>query len=83
MKFLDHCVRLDTKTYHRLNESTKIFFNLPCRVGYQGTPQKDFANKMSPIEVEYCKKEMAEILERRLIEPSCSPWVCTTFYGSH
>jgi hypothetical protein len=35
---------------------------------------------MSPTELEYCKKEIAELLQRKLIENSRSPWACPAFY---
>jgi hypothetical protein len=35
---------------------------------------------MSPTELEYCKKEIQELLERKLIESSRSPWACPAFY---
>jgi hypothetical protein len=36
---------------------------------------------MSPSELEYCKTEIAKLnLNRKLIEPSCSPWASPTFY---
>ena len=35
---------------------------------------------MSPTKVEYCQNEIKELLQRKLIEPSRSPWACPTFY---
>jgi hypothetical protein len=35
---------------------------------------------MSPTECEYCQKEITELLERKLIEISRSPWACPAFY---
>jgi hypothetical protein len=35
---------------------------------------------MSPTEAEYCQNEIKELLQRKLIEPSRSPWACPTLY---
>lgn len=58
----------------------KYFLDIPYKEGFAGTPQKDSATQMSPFEAEYCKREIAKLLQRGLIEPSCSPWACVALY---
>ena len=41
---------------------------------------KASASLMSLIEVEYCKIEIADLLEKGLIEPARSQWACRAFY---
>ena len=36
--------------------------------------------QMIPELLEYCKKEINDLLSKKLIRPSHSPWSCTTFY---
>ena len=35
---------------------------------------------MSPKLLEYCKKEINDLLNKKLIRPSYSPWSCVAFY---
>lgn len=35
---------------------------------------------MNPELIEYCKKEIQDLLEKRLIRESKSPWSCAAFY---
>ena len=35
---------------------------------------------MNPELLEYCKKEIQDLLDKKLIRPSHSPWSCATFY---
>jgi hypothetical protein len=58
----------------------KYFVSLPYKEDYIPKPQKASANHMSPTECEYCQKEISELLERKLIEISRSPWACPAFY---
>lgn len=58
----------------------QYFVNLPYKEDYIPRPQKASANHMSPTELEYCKKEIQELLQRKLIENSRSPWACPAFY---
>jgi hypothetical protein len=58
----------------------KYFVDLPYYEGYQDKPHKTSANHMSPSELEYCKQEIQELLNKKLIEPSRSPWACPSFY---
>jgi hypothetical protein len=58
----------------------KYFVDLPYCEGYQDKPQKAFSNHMSPSELEYYKQEIQELIRRKLIEPSRSPWACPAFY---
>ena len=53
-------------------------------------PEKDFYEKqiptkarpiqMNPELLEYCKKEIQDLLDKNLIRPSLSPWSCAAFY---
>ena len=43
-------------------------------------PTKARPIQMSPELLEYCKKEINDILNKKLIRPSHSPWSCTSFY---
>ena len=36
--------------------------------------------QMNPELLEYCKKEINDLLSKKLIRPSHSPWSCATFY---
>jgi hypothetical protein len=58
----------------------QYFVSFPYKEGYAAKPQKASANHMSPTEAEYCQNEIKELLQRKLIEPSRSPWACPTFY---
>ena len=40
---------------------------------------KASARLMSPSEREFCAKEIKDLLEKGLIEPSKSPWACRSF----
>ena len=40
---------------------------------------KASARLMSPSEREFCAKEIKDLLEKGLIEPSKSPWACRAF----
>jgi hypothetical protein len=53
---------------------------MPYKEDYLPKPQKASANHMSPTELEYCKAEITELLQRKLIESSRSPWACPAFY---
>jgi hypothetical protein len=46
----------------------QYFVNLPYKEDYLPKPQKASANSMSPTELEYCKAEIQELLQRKLIE---------------
>jgi len=58
----------------------KYFVELPYCEGYQDKPRKASANHMSPLELEYYKEEIQELLRRKLIDPTHSPWACPAFY---
>lgn len=58
----------------------QYFVNLPYRENYSPRPQKGSANHMSPTELEYCKTEIQDLLNRKLIENNRSPWACPAFY---
>ena len=36
--------------------------------------------QMNPELLEYCKKEIQDLLDKNLIRPSLSPWICAAFY---
>ena len=47
--------------------------------------EKNIPTKACPIQmnvetVEFCKKEISDLLEKKLIRNSKSPWSCSTFY---
>ena len=44
------------------------------------SPTKARPIQMSPELLEYCKKEINDLLSKKLIRPSHSPWSCATFY---
>jgi hypothetical protein len=46
----------------------QYFVSLPYREDYIPRPQKASANHMSPTELEYCKQEINDLLQRKLIE---------------
>jgi len=54
--------------------------DLPYKEDFKGCPQMAAANLMSLAELEYCKKDISELREKKLIEPSRSPWACPAFY---
>jgi hypothetical protein len=58
----------------------KYFVSLPYKEGFIDTSQKASANNISPSEQALCQAEIKQLLERHLIEPCKSPWVCLTFY---
>jgi len=58
----------------------QYFVSLPYKEDYIAKPQKASANHMSSTESEYCQKEISELLDRKLIETSRSPWACPAFY---
>jgi len=58
----------------------QYFVNFPYKENYNPRPQKASANHMSPTELEYCKAEIQDLLNRKLIESSRSPWACPAFY---
>ena len=43
-------------------------------------PTKTRPIQMSPELLEYCKKEISDLLSKKLIRPSHSPWSCVAFY---
>ena len=43
-------------------------------------PTKARPIQMSPELLEYCKKEINDLLSKKLIRPSHSPWSCAAFY---
>ena len=43
-------------------------------------PTKARPIQMSPESLESCKKEINDLLNKKLIRPSHSPWSCATFY---
>ena len=43
-------------------------------------PTKARPIQISPELLEYCKKEINDLLSKKLIRPSHSPWSCATFY---
>ena len=43
-------------------------------------PTKARPIQMSPELLEYCKKEINDLLNKKLIRPSHSPWSCAAFY---
>ncbi|KAK2637710.1 hypothetical protein Ddye_025505 [Dipteronia dyeriana] len=45
-----------------------------------GIPTKDRSIQMSAELVEYCKKEIHDLLAKQLIRPSKPPWSCLAFY---
>ena len=43
-------------------------------------PTKARPIQMNPELLEYCKKEIQDLLDKNLIRPSYSPWSCAAFY---
>ena len=43
-------------------------------------PAKARPIQMNPELLEYCKKEIQDLLDKKLIRPSHSPWSCAAFY---
>ena len=43
-------------------------------------PTKARSIQMNPELLEYCKKEINDLLDKKLIRPSHSPWSCAAFY---
>ena len=56
--------------------------SLPCENFFneKQIPTKARPTQMSPEFLEYCKKEINDLLDKKLIRPSHSPWSCATFY---
>ena len=52
----------------------EIFFN------EKQIPTKARPIQMNPELLEYCKKEIQDLLDKKLIRPSHSPWSCAAFY---
>ncbi|XP_049365194.1 uncharacterized protein LOC125830015, partial [Solanum verrucosum] len=46
----------------------------------ENIPTKSRPYQMNTELVEFCKKEIDNLLQKGLIKPSKSPWSCTTFY---
>ena len=57
----------------------KYFVILPFDPLQKIKPMKASARLMSPSEREFCAKEIKDLLEKGLIEPSKSPWACHDF----
>ena len=43
-------------------------------------PTKARPIQMNPGLLEYCKKEIKDLLDKKLIRPSFFPWSCVVFY---
>ena len=43
-------------------------------------PTKARPIQMNPRLLEYCKKEIKDLLDKKLIRPSFSPWSCVVLY---
>jgi len=54
--------------------------DLPYVDDIQIRPQKASTSLMSPIELDYCQKEIIDLLDKGLIEPAKSPWAYRAFY---
>ena len=54
--------------------SYEIFFN------EKQIPTKTRPIQMNPELLEYCKKEINDLLSKKLIRSSRSPWSCAAFY---
>nr|KYP41501.1 polyprotein [Cajanus cajan] len=51
----------------------------------EGFSEKDIPTKAKPVQLnketlEYCRKEIKQFLDKKLIRPSKSPWSCAAFY---
>ena len=57
----------------------KYFVSLPYDPLQRIKPMKASARIMTPSERAFCEKEIAELLQKGLIEPSKSPWACRAF----
>ena len=57
----------------------KYFVSLPFDPLQKIKPMKASARLMSPSERYFCAKEIKELLEKGLIEPTKSPWACHSF----
>ena len=57
----------------------KYFVSLPFDPLQKIKPMKASTRLMSPSERDFCAKEIKELVEKGLIEPSKSPWACRAF----
>ena len=57
----------------------KYFVSLPFDPLQKIKPMKASARLMSPSERVFCAAEIKDLLAKRLIEPSKSPWACRAF----
>jgi hypothetical protein len=58
----------------------QYFVDLPYDDNFKGTPLSAAAIPMSPEEQKMCREEIQELLDRKLIETSRSPWASPAFY---
>ncbi|KAG5584358.1 hypothetical protein H5410_044792, partial [Solanum commersonii] len=52
----------------------------PNNFSEENIPTKSRPCQMNTELVEFCKKEIDNLLQKDLIKPSKSPWSCTVFY---
>ena len=74
----DVCSDVPNAFWHR----KKHIVNLPYIKDFN---EKNIPTKTRPIQmnaetVEFCKKEISDLLEKKLIRNSKSPWSCSAFY---
>ena len=74
----DVCSDVPNAFWHR----KKHIVNLPYDKDFneKNIPTKACPIQMSAETVEFCKKEIGDLLEKKLIRNSKFPWSCSTFY---
>ena len=75
---IEICSTFPTAFWHRKQHS----FQLPYKKDFN---ERHIPTKARPIQMnkellEYCKKEIQELLDQNLIRKSKSPWSCAAFY---
>ena len=74
----DVCFDIPNAFWHR----KKHIVNLPCVKDFneKNIPTKACRIQMNAETVEFCKKEIHDLLAKKLIRNSKSPWSCVAFY---
>ena len=75
-KLIKHCC---SESLNAFWKREKYFVSLPFDPVQKIKPMKASARLMSPSERAFCAKEIKDLLEKGLIEPSKNPWVCRSF----
>ena len=63
-------------------EKKKHIISLPYEKGFveRNTPTKGRPTQMNSELLNFCRKEIQNLLDKKLIQPSNSPWSCAAFY---